>query len=147
MKVILLQHVKGKGQKGDIIEVSDGYAQNALIPRGLAKIATNAVLNKVQQAKAAAAKKAAKQESEIRKVLSAIDGQKVTIKEKVNEKGGLYHALGTKEIIRAIYDQLKLSTPNNLYAKNYALKEVGAHKINLSAYGQSATITVHIEAK
>jgi len=147
MKVILLQHVKGKGVKGDIIEVSDGFAQNSLIPKGLAKIATNAVVNKVKQAKAAKENKTAKLEATTKETLAAIDGQKITIKEKVNEKGGLYHALGVKEIIRAVYDQLHLSTPNNLYKKAYALKETGGHKIELSGYGNKAVLMVYIEAK
>ena len=147
MKVILLQHVRGKGQKGDIIEVSDGYAQNALIPGGLAKVATNSVLNKVKQAKAAIEKKASKLEAKTREVLKAIDGQKITIKEKTNEKGRLYHALGLREIIRAVHDQLKLSTPNTLYTEQYALKEIGEHQVVLSAYGLTASLTVYIEAK
>ncbi|MFT6829609.1 MAG: large subunit ribosomal protein L9, partial [Candidatus Paceibacteria bacterium] len=125
MKVILLQFVRGVGEKGDIVEVSDGYAQNALMPRGLAKAATNTAVNKIQQDQASQLNKAEKEKERTLDALMNIQGKTVVIKEKLNEKGSLYHALGLKEIIRAVHDQLGISTPNNLYTEKYALKESG----------------------
>ena len=59
MKVVLLKDLKGKGKKGDIIEISTGYAQNYLIPQGIAKPGTSSNLNEANQAKEAKAKKIA----------------------------------------------------------------------------------------
>lgn len=147
MKIILLQHVKGIGKKGEILDVSDGYAQNALIPKGLAQAATNNVLNNLKQSKAAVESKKEREKSRLLKTLTLINGKTVVIKEKLNEKGSLYHALGLKEIIRATHDQLGISTPNNLYTEKYALKASGSYSLNLAAYGEAASFTLTIESK
>lgn len=147
MKVILLQHVKGKGKKGDIIEVSDGYAQNALLPRKLAKVATATELNKIKLASASEEKKEADKKERTLQLLKTIDGKTVTINEKLTPKGTLYHALGLKEIIKAVYSELKLSTPNDLYKEKYALKEAGDYKLELAGYGTSATLHLTITGK
>jgi len=112
MKIILTQHIKGIGKKGEVVEVSDGYAQNSLIPKGLAKVATNTALNKIKQAKTAALNKAEREQENIETTLSLINGKTITIREKLNKKGTLYHALGLKEIIRDVHEQLHLDTPN-----------------------------------
>ena len=93
MKVILLQNVKGKGKKGDVIEVSDGYAQNALLPRKLAKVATTTELNKIAQAEKSLKLKAEKDKEHILRVLNLVNGKTVVIQEKLNEKGSLYLSL------------------------------------------------------
>jgi large subunit ribosomal protein L9 len=147
MKVILLQFVRGVGEKGDIVEVSDGYAQNALMPRGLAKAATNTAVNKIQQDQASKLNKAEKEKERTLDALMNIQGKTVVIKEKLNEKGSLYHALGLKEIIRAVHDQLGISTPNNLYTEKYALKESGNYTLNLEGYGGKAEFGLTIEQK
>jgi len=147
MKVILLQHVKGKGKKGEIIEVSDGYAQNALLPRGLAKVATNTELNKIKQAEKSSELKVQKDKEHAYRILDIINGKNIIIKEKLNEKGSLYHALGLKEIIRAVHDQLSISTPNTMYIEKYALKDAGNYTIELEAYGKKADFNLSIESK
>jgi len=147
MKIILLQHVKGIGKKGDITDVSDGYAQNALIPKGLAKAATNTVLNKIKQVEIVAQNKKDQQKKKTLKTLEVINGKSIIIKEKLNEKGSLYHALGLKEIIRAVHDQLNLSTPNDLYTQKYAFKEAGEYTLELSGYDQKAQLFLIITGK
>jgi len=147
MKVILLQYVRGVGEKGQIVDVSDGYAQNALIPRGLAKAATNTAVNKIKQAETSKINKAEKEKERILDTLAQIQGKSIVIKEKLNEKGSLYHALGLKEIIKAVHTQIGLSTPNNLYTEKYALKESGNYQLHLEAYGEKAEFTLSIEQK
>jgi len=147
MKIILLQHVKGIGQKGDITEVSDGYAQNALIPKGLAKAATDTVLNKINQTKMAELDKKEREKQKTLKILESINGKTIIIKEKLNEKGSLYHALGLKEIIRAVNDQLLFSTANTLYAEKYDFKEAGEYTLELEAYNTQAQLFLIITGK
>lgn len=147
MKIILTQHIKGIGKKGEVVEVSDGYAQNSLIPKGLAKVATNTALNKIKQAKTAALNKAEREQEKIETTLSLINGKTITIREKLNEKGSLYHALGLKEIIRAVHEQLHLNTPNTLYKEKYAFKEAGKYTLTLEAYNTRSQLFLVIEKK
>lgn len=147
MKVILLKFVKDRGQAGDIIEVSDGYATNSLFPRGLARQATANILNKHKMAQKSAAAKSEKEEIAGLIKLEKIEGKTIVFEEKLNSKGSLYHALGLKEIIKAIHEQYKISTPNTFFKKKYAFKESGKHTIELEAYGKTVKATVLIESK
>lgn len=147
MKVILLQNVKGKGKKGDVIEVPDGYAQNALIPKKLAKVATNTELNKIKQAEKSAVLRDQKNKEHAHRVLGLVQGKNIIIKEKLNEKGSLYHAIGLKEIIKAVHDQLSISTPNTMYTEKYALKDSGNYVINLESHGMKSSFNLSIESK
>ena len=147
MKVILLKFAKDLGREGDIIDVSDGYATNSLFPQGIARQATAAVINKHKMAQKSAAAKSEKEEIATLLKLEKIEGKTIVFVEKLNSKGNLYHALGLKEIIRAIKEQYNISTPNTLFKKKYAFKESGKHTIELEAYGKTVKTTVLIEAK
>ena len=144
MKVILLKFVKGLGREGDIVEVSDGYAVNALFPKKLAQQATASIINKKKMAEKSAQIKAEKEKKETLSILNELDGKSISLKEKLNPKGKLYHALGLKEIIRAIKEQHNVSVPNNLFQEKYSLREAGKHSLVLKAYDSSATIIVEI---
>ncbi len=147
MKVILLKHVKGLGRIGDIKEVSDGYATNALFPKGAAKQATVSVLNKHKMNQKSEALKEEKEKTSTLENLAKLEGKKIIFAEKLNPKGNLYYALGAKEIIRAIHDQYGVSIPNTLFKKNYSFKESGDATIELSAYGTRVKAIVSIESK
>jgi large subunit ribosomal protein L9 len=147
MKVLLLKFVKDLGREGDIIDVSDGYAVNALFPRGLAKQATASVINKHKMAQKSAAIKAEKEKNLVISNLKKIDGKTLVFEEKLNAKGSLYHALGLKEIIKAIKEQYNVSIPNNLFKEKYSFKEAGKYTIELSAYNVEIKAIVFIEGK
>jgi large subunit ribosomal protein L9 len=147
MKVILLKFVKELGREGDIIEVSDGYAVNALFPRGLAKQATASVINKHKMAQKSAIIKAEKEKELTISNLKKIEGKTIVFEEKLNAKGSLYHALGLREIIRAIKEQYKISIPNNLFKEKYAFKGEGKYTVELSAYNTDVEAIVFIEGK
>ncbi len=147
MKVILTKFIKDLGREGDIIEISDGYAINALFPRGLAKQATASIINKQKMAQQSAELKAEKEQNATLSVLEKIDGKTIVFEEKLNTKGTLYHSLGLKEIIRAINDQYHVSTPNNLFKKSYSFKEAGKYTVELEAYKKIIKIIVLIEKK
>lgn len=147
MKVILLQNVKGKGKKGEVIDVPDGYAQNALLPKKLAKVATNTELNKIKQAQKSALLREQKDRERAHRVLDLIRGKNIVIKEKLNEKGSLYHAIGLKEIIKAVYENLSINTPNAMYREKYAIKNSGNYLINLESHGMKSSFNLSIESK
>lgn len=147
MKIILLQNIKGIGNKGEIKEVSDGYAQNALIPKGLAKAATQNALNKITQTKKQLADKAAKDKKRTLSLLEKVNGKTITIKEKLNEKGSLYHALSIKEIVRAAKEQLDVTLKNELFKEKYSLKESGQYVLELESYDTKVQLFLVITSK
>jgi len=103
MKVIFLQDVKGQGKKGEIKEVSDGYARNFLLKKGLAKVATEGNI-KMQQAHNQAMEKRKEQEKiQAQQLAKEIEKLEITIKAKAGKDGRLFGAISTKQIA----DELK----------------------------------------
>ncbi|MFZ5649736.1 MAG: 50S ribosomal protein L9 [Bacillota bacterium] len=98
MKVVLLQDVKGKGKKGDILTVAEGYARNFLFPRNLAVEASAGKLKELSDQKAAQERKKSKEEDEARLLASRLDGIRVFVKSRVGEGGKLFGAVNNKDI-------------------------------------------------
>lgn len=146
MKVILLQHVKGIGRAGEIKEVSDGYAANALFPKKLAQQATPKILNEYRHRKQTEELQEKKEQEATILKLKKLEGKTIVFHEKLNEKGSLYHALGLKEIIRAIQEQLGISIPNSLFKERYQIKDQGEHNISLEAYNTNINCTVIVKS-
>lgn len=147
MKVLMLQHVKNVGKKDEIVEVADGYAVNSLLPQKKAVQATAKVINDHKMKQKATLDKEKKHKQSIISNIKALAGKRVVIKEKLNSKGSLYHAIGPKEIIRAVYDQLQISIPNTVFKKSYAIKKAGEYDIMLDSYGVSESFTLVIQDK
>ena len=133
MKVILLKHVRGLGAAGEMKEVSDGYAANALLPRGLVKQATAKVLNDLKMNQKSEVIKQEKDKESTLEKLFFLNDKMVIFKERLNSKGNLYHALGAKEIIHAIYQQHNVNISNAFFKKIYSFRESGKNTIELSA--------------
>ena len=146
MKVILLKFVKGIGHEGDIVEVSDGYATNALFPKKLAKQATSDVINKHKMGQKSAQLQAEKDQEKTLHALNTLEGKTISIKEKLTAKGTLYHSLSLREIIKAIYEQYKVSTPNTLFKEKYSFKDSGKYTIELEGYGKKIKAIILIES-
>ncbi len=106
MKVILQQDVKGKGKKGELVNVSDGYARNFLFPKGLAVEANNANLNVMNTQNAAKAHKLAEEIAAAKAVAAKLNEKTVTIGAKIGDNGKLFGSITAKEIAEAIKEQL-----------------------------------------
>ena len=102
MKVILKADVKGSGKKGDIIEVSDGYAKNFLIKKGLADIATACGINEVNQKKAAQAFHKAEEIKAMKDLAAKLNGQSVDVGIKVGENGKVFGSVGAANVAAAL---------------------------------------------
>lgn len=105
MKVIFKQDVKGQGKKGEIKEVSEGYARNLLFPRGWAVEATSGNLNTVSNQKASEAKKKATELQNAQELAKQIEALTVTIKAKSGEGGRLFGAVTSKQVAEALEKQ------------------------------------------
>ena len=98
MKVVLLKDIKGKGKKGDIINISDGYAQNYLIPQGLAKPGTSTNLNEANQAKEAQKYHDEQNRLKAVELKKVIDNTNLTVKVKCGSTGKVFGSVTNKEI-------------------------------------------------
>lgn len=102
MKVILKADVKGSGKKGDILEVSDGYAKNFLIKKGLAEAATASGINEVNQKKAAQAFHKAEEIKAMKNLAAKLNGQNVEVGLKVGENGKVFGSVGAANVAAAL---------------------------------------------
>lgn len=147
MKVILLKDVKEQGKKDDIIEVSDGFAQNFLIKRGLAKSVSSSGLNEIAQRKAADEKKLELEKLAAAELFEKLNGSTISVKVKCGESGKLFGSVTNKEIaetlIAAGYDIDK----RRVILKD-PIKQLGRVMIEVKLYlGITAKVNVNVEAK
>lgn len=98
MKVILKQDVKGTGKKGEILDVSDGYAKNFLLKKGLAEQASSVAVNSLKLQQEAEARRKAEEIREIRELAKKMDKSKVTVSIKCGENGKVFGSVTSKEI-------------------------------------------------
>ncbi len=144
MKVILLQNVPRIGQKGDIKEVKDGFVQNMLLPKGLAKVATEAEIKKMAAQKQFEVTKTEKFQTEILKTFEEISQHKILIEEKANEKGHLFAQINVNKIAEAIKKQLKININPEYLKLKENIKEVGEHEVTCHYEGQTQNFTVEV---
>ena len=145
MKVILKQDVKGLGKKDEIINASDGYAKNYLIPRGMAVEATTGNLNETKNKQQAQVEKK-KRELEIAKdFASKLNDKTVVIKAKAGESGKLFGAISNKDVADAVKAQFKIDIDKKKIVMD-PIKAVGEHTAEIRIYtGVVAKITVKTE--
>ncbi len=147
MKIILLKDVPKVGRKYDTKDVSEGYAANLLIPRGLAIAATPSAIKALntERAKEEGVKKI--HDELLTKTLGQLEGTTITIKEKVNEKGHLFAGIHKPELLKAIEAQTRLQLNDEHVVLDKPIKEAGEHVIELKGAGKTAKLKVVIEAK
>ncbi|MEN6414050.1 MAG: 50S ribosomal protein L9 [Veillonellales bacterium] len=148
MKVILQQEVKKLGKKGDIIEVSEGYARNYLLPQKLVIPATNSNMNTVKQQKASEARKQQRLLDEAKMLAAQMGKVEVSIPVKIGEGGKLFGSVTGKDIAEALQTQHKLEVDKRKIELKDAIKALGSYPVVIKVHPEvSATIQVHITAK
>ena len=106
MKVVLLMDVKGHGKKGDVVEASDGYARNFLLPKKMAEIATADVLNNLKGKNEAAAYHKQQEIEKAKEVANSLEGAKVVLTGKAGDNGKLFGKITNQNVADAIKFQL-----------------------------------------
>jgi len=145
VKVILTQDVKKLGQKGEIKEVSDGYARNYLFPRGLAVEASGSQLKQLSEKKALEAKKKEKEEDKARSIKEKLDGKEIVVKAKMGKDGRLYGAVTAMEIAEAIAAQEEVSLDKRKIELKENIKQAGEYQVRLKIHaGITAEIKVRV---
>ena len=129
MKVILTQDVKGSGRKGELVTVSDGYANNFLLPRKLAIPATPQALNELKNREAAAAHRLAEEKKAAEEAAKELTGKTVKIAARGGAGGKLFGSVSTKEIAEAIQKELGVELDKKKMQLPSPIKSVGTQMV------------------
>ncbi len=146
MKVILLEDVKGTGKKGEVKEVSDGYAKNFLFKNKKAVIADSVNLNVNAQKKSADAFHEQERVKEFTALKENLKNQQFDICVKVGENGKLFGAITTKEIAEAITNSFGKQIDKRQVVLKEPIKTIGNFKIEIKLYKNISTfvfVNVH----
>ena len=140
MKVVLMKDMPKIGKKDQIVEVSDGYARNFLIPKGIATEATGAVLNEVKNREAAKAHKAAVELAEAKETAEKLEGVVVTIKVKGGsaESGKLVGSVTAKDIGDALEKEHGITVDRRKINLDEPIKKFGKYEIPVKLHSQVA---------
>ena len=145
MKVILLQDVKGKGKKGQMIEVSDGYARNYMLPRKIAMEATADAVNTMRMNDKATAERIAREKAEALATANKLREMTVVVKAKGGGQGRLFGAVTNAEIAAAL-EKAGVKLDKRKIVLNENIKNVGTYTVTCKlGYEISAPLSVKIE--
>ena len=146
MKVILTQDVKGKGKKGQMLEISDGYARNFLLPRKLAVEATADAINTMRMNDKAAAEKAAKERAEAVEISKKLREMTVVVTAKGGGAGKLVGSVTSQEIADALKAKSGIAIDKRKIVLSDSIKNVGTYTVQCKlGYEITAPLTVKIE--
>lgn len=136
MKVILLEDVKSLGKKGQIVNVSDGYARNMIIPRKLGLEATEKNLNDLKLRQKHEEKLAAQKLEDAKKMASDLEKIKITVAMKAGEGGKVFGSIAAKEIAQAAKDQHGLDLDKKKIQLSEPIKTFGMHEVPIKLHTQ-----------
>ncbi len=146
MKVILLQDVKGQGKKGQLIEVSDGYARNYMLPRKIAMEATADAINTVRMNDKAAAERAAKERAAALETSKTLRQMVLTVTAKGGGAGRLFGSVTNQEIADALKAKAGIALDKRKIVISEPIKNVGTYTVQCKlGYEITAPLTVKIE--
>ena len=143
MKVIFNTDVKGQGKKGEMKEVSIGYARNYLIPRGLASEATPDAINAFKLKEKAKAAQAAREKAKAEENAKRLEGVQVIIRAKAGAGGKLFGAVTSEAISKALKDQFDIDIEKNKIVQADPIKTFGSFSVKAKlGYEVSGTVNV-----
>ena len=143
MKVVLLTDVKGSGKKGELVNVSDGYARNFLFPRKLAKEANAQAMNELKNAQAAAEHKIQVEKDNANAAKEKLDGKSVKITAKAGQGGKLFGSVTSKEISEALKQQYAIDIPKSKIVQDEPIKSFGTFELKCKL-GYEVTGTLYV---
>ena len=143
MKVILQQDVKGQGKKGEMIEVSEGYGRNFLLPRKLAIAATADAINTMNLKEKARKAEEARLKAEAQEIAGKLENCPVKLSAKAGNGGKLFGAVTTKEISEGLKTQYGVDIPKQKLVLDEPIKACGGYQIR-AKLGYEVTGTVNV---
>ena len=145
MKIILLEDVKSLGKKGEIVNVSDGYARNMILPKKLGLEATSKHLNDLKLQNQHAEKVAQENLEAAKNFAEELKDKKVEVKMKAGEGGRTFGSISTKEIAEAAKKQLGLELDKKKMILKDPIKSLGTYEVQIKLHPQvTGTFSVHV---
>lgn len=143
MKVVLLADIKGTGKKGDILNVSEGYARNCLLPKKLAKEVTNQVMNELKNAEQSRQHKIEMEKEAANKSAKMLEGKSIKILASAGQGGRLFGSVTAKEIATEIKKSYGIDVDKRKLVLDSDIKAFGTYQCEVKLYtGISAKIKV-----
>jgi large subunit ribosomal protein L9 len=145
MKVIFLKDVKGKGKKGEIKNVADGYAQNYLIKNGLAVEATKQNISRLEGQKRLEAKNAAQELQDAKDLKEKLENITLEIKAKAGDGGRLFGSVSTKQIAQSLEKNFGIKIDKRKMDCNEGIRSLGVTNVPIKLHPEvKATLKVHV---
>jgi len=145
MKVILLTDIPKVGNKYDVKDFKDGYAENVLLSKGLACLATKAELAKLEDRKKKIQKKKEEEIKSFESLISSVSDKTITIKAKANEKGHLFKAVGPHDVINAIKEISGIEIDEHSLIMDH-IKTLGSHTVSIKKGDKRGECKIVVEA-
>ena len=134
MKVVLRTDVDGLGYKGDIVLISDGYAQNKLIPQGLAYLATAGAEKEAEKMRQARELRASEEKAMAEEMASRMESETLTIAMNAGEGGKLFGSVSATDISEALSDQKNITIDKKLITIAESIKEIGTYQVDVKPH-------------
>ncbi len=148
MKVILKADVKGHGKKGELVNASDGYARNYLLPKGLAVVADKTSINALEGQKSAAAFHKNQEKQQAQELAEKLNEITVTFSAKAGENGKLFGSITAKDVAEQIKMQHHLIVDKKKLVLPEGIKTLGVIQVPVKVYPEiSATVKVSVTAQ
>lgn len=148
MIVILNRDIKGTGKAGDVVNVSDGYARNMLLPRGYATEATEGNIRSLEKQKAIAAEKKAEEKAAAQQTAEKLSKLTVEIKTKAGEGGKIFGSITSKDIAEALKKQHNITVDKKKIQLDSTIKQTGELTVDIKLYTEvSGKLKVNIIAE
>lgn len=145
MVVILLKDVKGTGKAGDVVKVSDGYARNMLIPKGLAKEATQGNVRNLEKQKALAEEKRAEEKAAAQEKAKELEKITLIVPSKGGENGKLFGSVTSMDIAKALQEQEGINIDKKKIEMPGPIKQAGNSEVVIKLYQDvSAKVKVKV---
>ncbi len=142
MKVLLCEDVKKLGWLGDVVEVSDGYARNYLLPQGLATVATDASIRAIAEEKARRAEQRIQESKRVEEVARMAEGAEAVVAARANEQGVLFGSVSARQIAANLREQ-GFEVADEVVQLPEHIKQIGTHTVTLK-FADDLTATVNV---
>ena len=148
MKIVLRQDVEKLGEKGTVQDVSEGYARNYLIPKGMAVVATPGELKVVAENQRVAARKIAKQEGQLQSLADRIAGQRLSFTARAGEQGRLYGSITAGDVAERLSQVVGQEIDRRKVQLEEPIRQAGEHTVTVNLVGRlKPQVTVIVNAE